>query len=199
MRACVNEMVGKMAEDLDDVVIKGLSSPERRNILRIVASYPEGVSYTGILGESGLSTGRLNYHLGELTGFLESGEDRRYRLTELGKKAVAVLSFIHEDVDTGLLGMVNTKRSKRLKSIRKRVNFGFYFLGLILLGITAVTGTFAEAQGDPVLRAFTGFWVLFSVGLMFLANRSRKRDPERILWLVEWLELRLFGNYRARP
>ena len=195
----MNEMVGKMAEDLDDVVIKGLSSPERRNILRIVASYPEGVSYTGILGESGLSTGRLNYHLGELTGFLESGEDRRYRLTELGKKAVAVLSFIHEDVDTGLLGMVNTKRSKRLKSIRKRVNFSFYFLGLILLGITAVTGPMAEAQGDPVLRAFTGFWVLFSVGLMYLVNRSRKRDPERILWLVEWLEWRLFGNYRDRP
>jgi len=195
----VIEMVDKMADDLDDVVIKGLSSPERRNILRIVASYPEGVSYTGILGESGLSTGRLNYHLGELTGFLESGEDRRYRLTELGKKAVAVLSFIHEDVDTSLLGMVNTKRSTRLKSIRKRVNFGFYFLGLILLAITCLMGTMAEAQGDPVLRAFTGFWVLFSVGLMYFANRSRKRDPERVLWLVEWLEWRLFGNYRARP
>lgn len=192
-------MVGKMAEDLDDVVIKGLSSPERRNILRIVASYTEGVSYTGILGESALSTGRLNYHLGELTGFLESGEDRRYRLTELGKKAVAVLSFISEDVDAGLLGTVNTQRSKRLKSIRRRIDYSFYFLGFILLGVTCVAGTFAEAQGNPVLRAFTGFWVLFSVGLMYLGNRSRKRDPERILWLVEWLELRLFGNYRARP
>ncbi|UCD45438.1 MAG: hypothetical protein JSV27_02800 [Candidatus Bathyarchaeota archaeon] len=192
-------MVEKMADDLDDVVIKGLSSPERRNILRIVASYAEGVSYTGILGESGLSTGRLNYHLGELTGFVKSGEDRRYRLTELGKKAVSVLSFIREDVDAGLLETVNTKRSKRLKSIRRRMDYGFYFLGLILLGVTCVMGTIAEAEGDPVLRAFTGFWVLFSVGLMFLVNRSRNRDPERILWLVEWLEWKLFGNYRARP
>lgn len=192
-------MVENTAEDLDDVVIKGLSNPERRNILRIVASYPEGVSYTGILGESGLSTGRLNYHLGELTGFLERGESRLYGLTELGKKAVAVLTFIHEDFDAGLLETVNTKRSKRLKSIRKRMDFGFYFLGLILLGVTCVTGTLAEAEGDPVLRAFTGFWVLFSFGLMYLFNQSRKRDPERILWLMEWLEWRLFGNYRARP
>ncbi|TRO47181.1 hypothetical protein E2P65_04765 [Candidatus Bathyarchaeota archaeon] len=192
-------MVDKKADDLDDVVIKGLSSPERRNILRIVASYSEGVNYTGILGESGLSTGRLNYHLGELTGFLESGEDRRYRLTELGKKAVAVLSFIHEGVDNGLLGMVNTKRSERLKSIRRRINYAFYFLGLILLAVTAIAGTMAEVRGDPTLRAFTGFWVLFSVGLMYLANQSRKRDPERILWLVEWLEWRLFGNYSQRP
>lgn len=195
----MNEMVGKVADDLDDVVIKGLSSPERRNILRIVASYPEGVNYTGILGEAGLSTGRLNYHLGELTGFLESGEDRRYRLTELGKKAVAVLSFIHEDVDNGLLGMVNTKRSQRLKSIRRRINYAFYFLGFILLAVTAIAGTIAEARGDPVIRAFTGFWVIFSAGLMYLANRSRNNDPERILWMVEWLEWRLFGNYRQRP
>ena len=197
--ACVIEMAGKKADDLDEVVIKGLSSPERRNILRIVASYPEGVNYTGILGESGLSTGRLNYHLGELTGFLESGEDRRYRLTELGKKAVAVLSFIHEDIDNGLLGMVNTKRSERLKSIRRRINYAFYFLGFILLAVTAIAGTIAEAQGDPVIRAFTGFWVIFSAGLLYLANRSRNNDPERILWMVEWLEWRLFGNYRQRP
>ena len=197
--ACVIEMVGKKADDLDEVVIKGLSSPERRNILRIVASYPEGVNYTGILGESGLSTGRLNYHLGELTGFLESGEDRLYRLTELGKKAVAVLLFIHEDVDNGLLGTVKTKRTERLKSIRRRIDYAFYFLGFILLAVTALAGTLAEANGDPVLRAFTGFWVLFSVGLMYLANRSRKRDPERILWLLEWFEWRLFGNYSQRP
>ena len=192
-------MVGKMAEDLDDMVIKGLSSPERRNILRIVSSYPEGVSYTGILGESGLSTGRLNYHLGELTGFLERGESRLYGLTELGKKAVAVLTFIHEDFDAGLLETVNTKRSKRLKSIRRLMDYGFYFLGLILLGVTCVAGTSAEASGDPVLRAFTGFWALFSIGLMYFVNQSRKKDPERILWLVEWFEWKLFGNYRARP
>ena len=45
--------------ELDDLVIRALSSPERKNILRIVGGHPEGVNYTGILGETMLSTGRL--------------------------------------------------------------------------------------------------------------------------------------------
>ena len=47
-------------DELDDLVIRALSSPERKNIRRIVGSYPEGVNYTGILGETMLCTGRLN-------------------------------------------------------------------------------------------------------------------------------------------
>ena len=50
--------------ELDDLIIKVLSHQERKRILKIVGSYSKGVNYTGILGETGLSTGRLNYHLG---------------------------------------------------------------------------------------------------------------------------------------
>ena len=82
-------------ETLEDLVIRALSHSERKNILKIVASYPEGVNYTGILGESGLSTGKLNYHLGQLTGFLERGDDRLYMVTELGRKAISVLEYIY--------------------------------------------------------------------------------------------------------
>ena len=60
--------------ELDDLVIKVLGHRERKRILKIVGSYPEGVNYTGVLGETGLSTGRLNYHLGELDGFLDRDE-----------------------------------------------------------------------------------------------------------------------------
>lgn len=73
-------------ETLEDLVIRALSHKERKNILKIVASYPDGVNYTGILGESGLSTGKLNYHLGELTGFLEKGDNRLYRVTDWGER-----------------------------------------------------------------------------------------------------------------
>jgi hypothetical protein len=56
--------------ELNDLVIKVLSHQERRRILMIVGSYPEGVKYTGILGETGLSTGRLNYHMRNLRASL---------------------------------------------------------------------------------------------------------------------------------
>ena len=184
--------------ELDDLVIRALSSPERKNILRIVGSYPEGVNYTGILGETMLSTGRLNYHLGELDGFLERDEERRYRLTELGRKAVAVLEFIKEGIDTGILVTLNTRRGERLRWIRRRMDAGFYVASAVLLGITGLMGYFAFVERDPVLAAFTPVWGVFSAGLIYLMNRSRRRDPERILWVVEWLEWRLLGGYKER-
>lgn len=45
--------MGGIADDVDDLVIKALSHHERKNILRIVASYPDGVNYTGILESPG--------------------------------------------------------------------------------------------------------------------------------------------------
>ncbi|RLI03784.1 hypothetical protein DRO31_00915 [Candidatus Bathyarchaeota archaeon] len=107
-------MVKNTSSELDDIIIKALGHQERKNILKIIASYPEGVNYTGILGETELSTGRLNYHLGELEEFLDRGEDRLYRLNKIGEKAVATIEFINKDVDLNLLETVNTKRSKRL-------------------------------------------------------------------------------------
>jgi len=185
-------------DELDDLVIRALSSPERKNILRIVGSYPEGVNYTGILGETMLSTGRLNYHLGELDGFLEKDEERRYSLTELDRKAVAVLEFIKKDIDTSVLETLNTRKAERLRWIRRRMDAGYYVASAVLLGITGLMGYFAITEADPVLAAFTPVWGLMSVGLIYLMNRSRKRDPERILWVVEWLEWRLLGGYKER-
>ncbi len=179
-------------------MIKALSSPERKNILRIVGGYPEGVKYTGILGETMLSTGRLNYHLGELDGFLERDEERRYRLTELGRKAVAVLEFIKEGIDTGVLETLNTRRGERLRWIRRRMDAGFYVASAVLLGITGLMGYFAFVERNPVLAAFTPVWGVLSAALIYLMNRSRRKDPERILWVVEWLEWRLLGGYKER-
>jgi len=168
--------------ELDDLVIRALSSPERKNILRIVGSYPEGVNYTGILGETMLSTGRLNYHLGELDGFLERDEERRYRLTELGRKAVAVLELIKQDLDTGVLETLNTRRADRLHWIRRRMDAGYFVASAVLLGITGLMGYFAFVERDPVLAAFTPVWGALSAGVIYLMNRSQRKDPERILW-----------------
>ena len=190
--------VKNTGNELDDIIIKALGHPERKNILRIVGSYPEGVTYTGILGESGLSTGRLNYHLGELEGFLDRDEDRLYRLSEVGKKAVATLDFISKDMDMSLLETVNTKRANRLKSIRRRLDIGFYAVTILMLGFTAFFAYISFTETDPVMTAFAGLWFLFSMLIIYLTDRSRKNDPARILWVWEWLEWKLVGNYRNR-
>lgn len=188
----------KPSTELDDIVIKALGHPERKNILKIVASYPDGVNYTGILGETGLTTGRLNYHLGELEGFLDRDEDRLYRLSEIGAKAVATIDFINKDVDVSILDTVNTKRSQRMKAIKRRLNTGFYALSAIMIGLTGFFVYSAYTQRDPVLRAFTIIWSIFVAGILYMTDKSRKNDPERILWLWEWLEWKLVGNYKSR-
>jgi len=191
-------MVKNTSSELDDIIIKALGHQERKNILKIIASYPEGVNYTGILGETELSTGRLNYHLGELEEFLDRGEDRLYRLNKIGEKAVATIEFINKDVDLNLLETVNTKRSKRLKAIKKRLDTGFYVFSSIMIAITGLMAYFAYVQRDSVLAVFTGFFALLSIGLIFMTDKSRKNDPERILWIWEWLEWRLIGNYKNK-
>lgn len=191
-------MAKKPENELDDIIIKALGHPERKNILKIVASYPEGVTYTGILGETGLSTGRLNYHLGELESFLDRGEDRLYMLSQVGEKAVATIEFINKDVDVKLLESVNTKRAQRMKAIRRRLNIGFYTITAVMVGVTGMMGYFAYTESDMILASFTGLFALFSGVIVYLTDRSRRRDPERILWLWEWLEWKLVGNYRNR-
>jgi hypothetical protein len=185
--------------DVEDLVVKAIGHPERKNILRIVGGYSEGVNYSGILGESGLSTGRLNYHLGELAGFLERDEERKYRLSELGRKAVATLEFIKKDLDISVLEGLNDKRAERLKRIRRNQDVGFYVGALVLASIPVLFGYFAWVEADQVLVTFTLVSAVTAAGLIYLMNRSRKRNPERILWLIEWLEWRLLRGYREGP
>lgn len=185
-------------DELDDLVIKVLGHRERKRILKIIGSYPEGINYTGVLGETGLSTGKLNYHLGELEGFLTRDEDRLYRLGPLGEKAVATLDFINSDIDPVLFESVNTKRAARLNSIRRRLDTGFYMMTAILLVIDGLMAYFAITEADSVLAIFTAFMTLFTFGLIYMTNKSRKNDPERILWIIEWIEWKLFRGYKER-
>ena len=59
-------------------------------------------------------------------------------------------------------------------------------------------GYFAGSESDTTLAVFTGMWGLFSFGLIFMMNRSRVNDPEKILWVLEWLEWKLFRGYKDR-
>ena len=67
-----------------------------------------------------------------------------------------------------------------------------------MIAITGLMAYFAYVQRDSVLAVFTGFFALLSIGLIFMTDKSRKNDPERILWIWEWLEWRLIGNYKNK-
>jgi len=61
----------KRREDVEEPIIQGLGHRERRNILKTISLAPEGAIYSEILGELGLNTGRMNYHLKQLECIVE--------------------------------------------------------------------------------------------------------------------------------
>ncbi len=77
-------MTARLAKEAEEIILQGIGHEERRNILKIIGSSPEGVIYSEILNELQLNTGKLNYHLKLLEGLIERDNDRHYRLSKLG-------------------------------------------------------------------------------------------------------------------
>ena len=178
--------------EVEEVILQVLNHKERRKILKIIASTPDGVSYSGILGDTGLSTGRLNYHLKELAGFIERDEERMYRLTALGKKALGVLRFTTEDLGLEYEGYVSAARANRRKFIKKNLDRAFYFFtALFLLGSGAVTYLlWREPEGHWVLALV---WAFSSV-MIYGMDKVRRKSPPHIMGFIDWLEWKLFDK-----
>jgi predicted transcriptional regulator len=105
-------MARELREDIEEVVLQALGNRERRNILDVVASSENGVLYSDILHELGVNTGKLNYHLKLLEGIIEKDDSRRYRLTDLGMRALGLLKGLTEDLDE--------ESARRLSSVKGR-------------------------------------------------------------------------------
>ena len=86
---------------LESTVFERLAHPNRREILRII-SLTASTTYTDILSKTGLSTGRLNYHLKYLAGFIEKDQQSQYGLTPLGSVASDLLQSMNQQQMNGL-------------------------------------------------------------------------------------------------
>ena len=183
---------GDMADEIEEVVMQALSHRERRNILKIVDHSEGGVVYSGILGETGLSTGRLNYHLKELEGFIEKDGERRYVLTVLGKKAVRLMAGIKEDLDESYEGYVSVARASRRTFITQNLDRAFYIISaLLLIGPLFTLWIYAKNPETWWIGGLT--WTAYVV-LVYLMNRLRRGSPKYLLGFIDWLEWRLYGD-----
>lgn len=178
--------------DVEEVILQALSHRERRKVLKILASAPGGITYSSILGEMGLSTGRLNYHLKALAGFIERDDERMYRLTALGEKAFSTLRFTTEDLTVEMEGYISATRANRRSFIRKSLNRAFYFLSALLLVGSGTTTYFL--WGKPEI-----YWVLavtwaFSLAFIYGMDRIRRNAPRHVMGFIDWLNWRLFDD-----
>jgi hypothetical protein len=188
-------------EDVEELIIQGLGHRERRNILKIISVAPRGAVYSDILGELGLNTGRMNYHLRQLEGLVERNGDRRYHLTPLGKRALAVLSSMTDDLENGYEDYLTQARAPRGSGFVTWANRWFVlvvmgtcsaFLGLVAFMWSGVRGgTFTDV----------GYYYLVVIALVLIVllvwlRGWVRREAERAQGGWESFLDRLMGRYR---
>lgn len=169
------------AEDIERVIIQALNHDERRTILRIIRAQEKGPTYSEILGELGVPTGTLNYHLKQLEGLIERDNMRRYHLTPLGERSLSVLLSMTEEMGQGLEDYLRATRASQSGSVHPTVA-GIIYLGIafdcLLIAIWGYSGYLTLVSGGPsfVLALVV---VLISLGLIILYGlvRALKTAP----------------------
>jgi predicted transcriptional regulator len=191
-------------KNVEDAVIRVLSHAERREILCILENSPEGVKYSGILGESGLTTSKLNYQLKEMAGFIEKDDDGLYRLTQLGRKAISVLNHINENLDEEDIELTPILENQRRSFIKRHLNNIFYVL-MALFGVGPIMLTyfyFAKPSSGITLPMLALSCVLLG-GIVYAFDQARRSSPKYLLGFVDWLDWKFFngdggGRFRGR-
>jgi len=191
-------------KNVEDAVIKVLGHVERREILCILENSPEGVKYSGILGESGLTTSKLNYQLKEMVGFIEKDDEGLYRLTPLGRKAISVRNHINEDLDAEDIELTPILENQRRSFIRRHLNNIFYVL-MALFGVGPVVLTyfyFAE-PGSGITLPMLALSCALLGGIVYTFDQARRSSPKYLLGFVDWLDWKFFngdggGRFRGR-
>jgi predicted transcriptional regulator len=189
---------------VENAIIKTLGHSERREILRILEASPEGVKYSSILGETGLTTSKLNYQLKEMEGFIKKDEDRLYSLTPLGYKAISVLNHINENLDEKDYELTTTLENQRRSFIKKHLNNLFYVV-MALFGAGQVVLTyfaFTEPSGGITMPLLALAYIACGV-IIYGLDRVRRSSPKYLLSFVDWLDWKFFngmgsGNFRGK-
>lgn len=188
-------------EEVEEIIVQGLGHQERRNILKIISLAEDGASYSAILGELGLNTGRMNYHLRQLEGLVVRNGEGKYRLTPLGKKALSVLHSITENLENGYEQYLNSARITRHSGIETWVNRWFYLiafftmtamLGLVTFVYMSVTSNVLPYDSYYYLAGFTVFVVVLLVWFKRWTEREAERAED---WLSTIMD-RLTGRRR---
>jgi predicted transcriptional regulator len=172
-------------EEIEQIIIQGLNHQERRNILKIISLAEGGASYSVILGELGLNTGRMNYHLRQLEGLVVRNGNRKYHLTPLGEKAISVLHSMTQNLEKGYEEYINSARIARSSEITTWVSRWFSLIivftisALLFLVYFVRTAVISGLLPYVSYYYLVGFTLLVGVLLVWF-RRWTKRESERM-------------------
>jgi uncharacterized RDD family membrane protein YckC/DNA-binding transcriptional ArsR family regulator len=121
-----------MAVDQERVskVLSILSHPLRRRILFVLNKEGE-YSFTDLMNELKIDTGKLSFHLRALSAFLEQTKNGRYKLNRIGENAVRAIGDLEFWADVSVVDVKPTQLP--LASFGKRALAFLLDLSLVLI------------------------------------------------------------------
>ncbi len=181
-------------EQIENVTFQALAHQTRRTIIRIIKSSSQGISYTELITELGMPTGKLNYHLEQLKGLIEKNSSQRYVLTPFGKKAVEHLSLIEQKIsseDEKYVKIAALSQKTSLQPIVKAFLSISIALSAVLVSVWGYLAYVFVTEGAPVI-VYVLLPVLLAVGFGLLGTLvyALVRAPS---W-VKRFEHRFFGE-----
>lgn len=167
---------------IENVVFQALAHPMRRTILKIIACKVGGVSYTELIMELGLSTGKLNYHLEQLGGLLEKNSERRYVLTPFGIKALNQLNLMKQEMTSDDEKYIKIAESAQKSSLQPAVK-SFLLVAIVFsslfIAIWSYMAYIAITEGAPVIiYALLPILIATGIGLLGSLIFAFKKTPE---------------------
>src|SRR3990172_4330798 len=171
-------------DQIENIVFQALAHPVRRTILKIVALSIKGISYTDLITELGLSTGKLNYHLEQVLGLIEKNNERLYVLTPFGRKALNQLNLIKEEMTPDDEEYIRIAESAQKSSLQPIIKL-FLLVGIIFSSLVIIIWSYiayiAIVEGAPVI-VYVVLPILFAIGLGLLSALilAYKRAPNWI-------------------
>lgn len=181
---------------VEEIIIQALSHRVRRDAIRIIASTEDGSTYSELMIELGLSTGKLNYHLGQLEGLIEKNDKRRYILTSLGKKSFILLNSISKEIGPNEKNHLKTAQISQGITLHPLAK-SFIYISLAMISVILFIWAFLTyiiiVEGAPLivyilLPALLAIGIAIFIWLLY----ALKTSPE----MIKRLERRLLGPTR---
>jgi hypothetical protein len=181
-------------EQIENVTFQALAHPIRRTIIRLVQSRSQGITYTELLTDVGLPTGKLNYHLEQLKGIIEKDNSSNYVLTSFGKKAVEHLNLIEQRTNNEDQKYVQIAALTQKSSLQPIVK-SFLIITIVMMGVFTglwfYIGYITFMQGAPtVVYVLLPIGLAVGISLLVVAVYALLKTPA---WLRRF-EQRFFGE-----
>ena len=157
-------------EQIETVTFQALAHPIRRTIIRIVQSRNQGISYTELITELGMSTGKLNYHIEQLKGLIEKNSSQHYVLTPFGKKAIEHLNLIDQKIspdDEKYVKIAVLSQKTSIQPIVKALLAISIALSAVVTSIWVYLAYIISFEGAPVI-IYVIMPVLIAVGFALI-------------------------------